>query len=85
MTPEYFTERVNLFVGLAPALSIANTPSGPLKESAKYVREIELALMEAKFYNLFPPMPLAMESLLFVCDLPYLKGVCKDLAGMLNN
>lgn len=63
----------------------ANIPSKPIREAAKYIKEIELALMEAKIYNLFPPMPLAMESALFVCDMPYLKGVCKSILGMLNN
>jgi len=72
-------------VGLAPVATTANIPSKPIREAAKYIKEIELALMEAKIYNLFPPMPLAMESVLFVCDMPYLKDVCKSILGMLNN
>lgn len=85
LIPEYFTERVNLFVGLAPVVTNAACPSKPLTTAAKYIKEIELALMEAKIYNLFPPMPLAMESALFVCGMPYLKNVCKTVLGMLNN
>jgi len=84
LIPDYFTEKVNLFVGLAPVASNANV-TGPSKESAKYMKEIELALLEAKIYNLFPPMPLAMETVLIVCDLPYLKDVCKSYLKSMNN
>jgi len=84
LIPDYFTEKVNLFVGLAPVASNANA-KGPLKASAKYVKEIELALLEAKIYNLFPPMPFAMETVLIVCDMPYLKDVCKTVLSSLNN
>jgi lysosomal acid lipase/cholesteryl ester hydrolase len=85
LLPEYFTSKVNLFVGLAPVATTANIPSKPIREAAKYIKVIELALMEAKIYNLFPPMPLPMEGALFVCDMPYLKNVCKSILGMLNN
>ena len=60
LLPEYFTAKVNLFVALAPVASTANIPTPWLRESAKFVREIEFALMEANMYNLFPPMPDAL-------------------------
>jgi lysosomal acid lipase/cholesteryl ester hydrolase len=85
LVPEYFTSKVNLFVGLAPVASTANIPSHWLRESAKFIREIEFALMEAKIYNLFPPMPDALLAEEFFCTLPYLKNVCKDVMKIFHH
>jgi hypothetical protein len=83
--PKYFTEKVNLFVGLAPVASTANIPTPWLRESAKFIKEIELAILEAGFYNLFPPMPDALMAEDFFCSLPWVKGVCKDFMKFLHH
>ena len=85
LLPEYFTEKVNLFVGLAPVASTANIPTGYIRESAKYIREIELGLMEAKIYNLFEPMTAGMVAIEFVCDMPWVKELCKHFFKFMHH
>lgn len=45
LVPDYFTSRVNLFVGLAPVATTANIPSEWIRNTAKYIKEIEFGLM----------------------------------------
>ena len=56
LMPDYFTDRVNLFVALAPVASTANIPTPYLRKFADHINEVELAIVAAKFYNMFPPM-----------------------------
>lgn len=57
LLPDFYTEKVNLFMALAPVASTANIPTPYIRESAKFINEIELALMKLGIYNLFSPMP----------------------------
>lgn len=62
LMPDYYTEKINLFMALAPVASTANIPTKYLRESAHFIKEIELALMQLELYNLFPPMPDALRA-----------------------
>lgn len=86
LKPDYFAEKINLFLALAPVASTANIPSPEIREAAKFIKEIELALVhEGKYYNWFAPMPTLMEGFEFACDMPLLKSVCKKMAGIMNH
>lgn len=85
LTPDYFTDRVNLFVGLAPVASTANIPTLYLREAATYNKIIEMALMDLGLYNLFPPVPDALMAEDLACSIPYMKEVCKHIYGLFHN
>jgi len=83
--PDYYTSKVNLFMALAPVASTANIPSKWIRESAKFIKEIEVALMELGIFNLFPPMPDALEAEQLFCDIPHVKEICKRIYGLFHN
>ena len=86
LQPDYFAERINLSVLLAPVGSTANIPSPGIRLAAKFLKVLEYAIVEkAKHYNWFPPVPTVMEGLIFACDMPLLKKACFEVLGMLNN
>jgi hypothetical protein len=86
LKPDYFAERINLSVLLAPVGSTANIPSSAIRLAAKFIKVIELALVDkAKYYNWFAPMPTMVEGLLFACDMPLLKKVCFEVLSMMHN
>jgi len=74
-----------LFVGLAPVATTANIPTGYIREAAKYIKEMEFALMQAGIYNLFEPMTSGMVALEFVCDMPFIKELCKNFFGFMHH
>lgn len=85
LIPDYFTAKVNLFVGLAPVASTANISAWYLVKAAHHLREIEFALMRAGVYNLFPPMPRAMMLEDVACSLPFIDDICKNIYGLFHN
>jgi len=86
LKPDYFAERINLSVLLAPVGSTANIPSPGIRTASKFFKLIQFALVEkAKYYNWFAPMPTLMEGVLFACDMPLLKKACFEVLGMLHN
>lgn len=85
LLPEFYTEKVNLFMALAPVGSTANIPTPYLRESAKFIREIEAVLMKVGIYNLFSPMPDAIEAEELFCSIPHAKELCKHAISLLHN
>ena len=85
LNPDYFTERVNLFVALAPVASTAHIPTPWIRKSAEHIEELELALMAANIYNLFAPMPRAIALQEFFCTLPYMEDVCMNMMKILHH
>lgn len=72
-------------MALAPVASTANIPTPYIRKSAKYIKEIELALMKLGIYNLFSPMPDAIGAEELVCSIPHLKELCKKAYSLLHN
>ena len=85
LNPDYFTEKVNLFVGLAPVASTAHIDAWYLVDAANHLRELEFALMEIGMYNMFPPMTDVMMLEDIACSLPYLDEICKHMYSLFHN
>ena len=52
LNPEYWTEKVNLFVALAPIASVHNIGIPSSKKQAKYWRETQFAAEKLGLYNI---------------------------------
>ena len=75
LNPEYFTEKINLFIALAPVASTANISNPLIVEAASKIKILELAIVRHfGYYNWFAPMPMADEAIDLVCD--SVPGVC---------
>ena len=85
LLPEYYTSKINLFMALAPVASTANIPTPYLRFAAKFIKEIELAVMKLGLYNWFAPMQDAIEGEELFCSIPELKEVCKHGYSLLHN
>lgn len=84
LNPDYFTEKINLFVALAPVASTANIPVGYIREAAKYIRVLEFVLVNHFGYaNWFAPMPEADDAIVMLCGI--LSGLCDKFAGILHH
>ena len=56
MLPDYYAEKVNLFVALAPVASLNHTMSTAFIELAKNIDEVEhLLIDEYGMYDMFAP------------------------------
>ena len=53
LDPEYFSEKVNLFVALGPATKMSNVKVDAFKDAAKIWRELEYLTTHFHAYNLF--------------------------------
>ena len=51
--PDYYTEKVNLFVALAPAASVANVDVPFFQKLAPYWRELQWIVLKEKSFDLF--------------------------------
>lgn len=68
LNPDYFTDKVNLFVGLAPVGSTSNISIPYVRTLAKFSRPIEwFAVNVLHMSDWFAPMPRIMELLTMVC------------------
>lgn len=72
-------------MALAPVASTANIPTPYIREAAKYIKEIEIALMTLSIYNLFSPVPDAIGAEQLACSIPHLKELCKHAISLLHN
>lgn len=85
MNPEYFKEKVNLFIALAPVASTANISSPIAKALAPHIGLLEFGLARVLGYrNWFAPMPRADELVDLVCG-GFLGGICKDVFKLLHH
>ena len=76
LDPDYFRERINLFVALAPVASTANISNPLIVDAANRIKLLEVAIVHGlHYYNWFAPMPLADGAIVAVCDI--VPGACK--------
>ena len=84
LMPEYYSQKINLSILLAPVGSTANIPIPYLRDAAKYIKEIEYALVHALNYpNWFAPMPRGEEALTLFCGV--LPSICKKAASLMHH
>ena len=77
LKPDYYAEKFNLFVALAPVGKTGNLGFESLHLAAKHVGLVEYIMVDVFHqYNLFPPPELGQEALILFCNL--LPFVCKD-------
>jgi hypothetical protein len=55
MINDYYKERLNVFVALAPPTRISNTNSVPLQIVAAHIEPMELLVIKMGMYNMFGP------------------------------
>ena len=53
LNPDYFSERVNLFVAMAPATSMYNSTAAPFTTFAKEWPEVEYLTAKFGVYDMF--------------------------------
>jgi len=84
LNPEYYAEKVNLFIALAPVGTTANIPTWFIRDAAKFIDFLEWVLIDVfHYYNWFAPMPIAVEGVVLLCDI--LPFVCSGLAKLLHH
>ena len=84
LMPEYFRDKINLFIALAPVASTANIPSPKIREAAKLIKVLEYKLVyKMNYYNWFAPMPLIQDGIGAVCDL--VPALCEEVGKHLHN
>ena len=85
LNPEYFKEKINLFIALAPVASTANISSKLVQVLAPHIKLIEIVLADVIGYrNWFAPMPKAVELVDAVCG-GLFAFACKDFFKLLHN
>ena len=77
---DYFTEKINCFIALAPVASTEHIKIKALRYMAEHIHSTELVLVKAlKLYDWFPHMSLGSEALDAFCLLE--KNLCETLAS----
>ena len=66
LNPDYFKEKVNLFIALAPVGSTASLGKSFIGDHIKLIEFFVVDVLE--YYNWFAPMPKAVALVSFVCD-----------------
>merc|ERR1712060_589941 len=82
---DYFKEKVNLFIALAPVASTANISSPIAKALAPHIKLLEIGLAKTLGYrNWFAPMPKAVHLVDSICG-GLMADVCKDFFKLLHH
>ena len=80
--PDYFKQRINVSVLLAPVAKTTHITTKSIQDAAPFVYDVEKTLKLLGIYNLLPPQPLGSKVFDTVCGIPILKAVCKDIEGL---
>jgi gastric triacylglycerol lipase len=84
LMPEYFRDKINLYIALAPVASTANLPNPIIREAAKFIKIIEYEIVHKyNYYNWFAPMPVITDAVGAFCEL--LPGICEWVGAHLHN
>ena len=85
LMPEYFTEKINLSIMLAPVGSTANMEVESFRNAAPHFDSIEKTLLALKMYNLVPPKDVKAAAYNLICNIPLVKPVCTEYESLLND
>ena len=86
LNPEYFKEKINLFIALAPVASTANITSPIARALAPHIKLLEAILVRGLNYrNWFAPMPKAVQLVDAVCGAFLVDDVCKEFFKLLHH
>jgi len=81
LNPDYFKERINLFIALAPCPTTA--PIGPPGWIAEHIGLIEYVVVDLlHYYNWVAPMPKAVALVDLICD--EASFICQFLESRFN-
>jgi len=70
LNPDYFKEKINLYIALAPVASTANIPNHIIRAAAKMIDVLEWVIVKKlKYYNWFAPMPVVTDAVGAFCEL----------------
>lgn len=80
LKPDYFTEKINLAIMLAPVARTGHI-KGILADAANHIEAIVLAVVDGLgIYNIVAPQPLGSAAIDALCEALIIKGVCKAIA-----
>ena len=86
LNPEYFKEKINLFIALAPVATTANNTSPIAIWLAPHIKLLEAILVRGLNYrNWFAPMPKAVQLVDAVCGAFLVDDVCKEFFKLLHH
>ena len=75
LNPNYFKEKLNLFIALAPVASTANIPNTLIRVAAKFIKVFEFLIVHKfGYYNWFAPMPVVTDAVGTFCS--FVPSVC---------
>ena len=83
LLPDYFREKINLSILLAPVAKTTHIPINSIQDAAPHVYEIQKALDLIGMYNLIPPQPVGSHALDSFCSIPFVKEICRDIEGII--
>jgi len=86
MNPEYFTEKVNLYIALAPVASTANLAIPEIRIAAHSVNAIvDIMVDELHFYNWFPQFSQGSAALDAFCSIAVVSKLCEIFVDIFIN
>ena len=86
LNPDYFKEKINLFIALAPVASTANISSPIAKMLSPHIKLLEAVIVKGLNYrNWFAPMPKAVHLVDAICGGFLIEDVCKDFFKLLHH
>jgi len=75
LNPDYFAEKVNIFIALAPIVSMKNQINYSLRFFSDHLKFFEFVLVDVfRLYNLLPPSSALNIGLVIFCTL--FRGIC---------
>lgn len=80
LMPDYYAEKFNLFMALAPVASTANIPIWYIRLAAHHVSLIKFWIVGVfNWYNWIPPLTNLVKFSENVCGKPLVSGICRDI------
>jgi len=87
LLPDYFAEKVNVFIAIAPVASTANIPVKGVRLAAHHWKMIEFWLVDVfNIYNFAPPLPHIEHAYVKICSANKLfSAACKAMIKLFIN
>jgi hypothetical protein len=83
LLPDYYQEKINLFVALAPVASTHNIEVPALQKLSKYWRIIQFAAIELGVYNIVGANWWEEQSIMAFCGL--FEGLCEGMIAAVSD